>query len=145
MALGIKREESDYGYLSRIEGRNPMTNTREERVARAIVDATQGQLARLFGESSKLGGFDGYTEDGKAEALEVARAAIAALSVEPSPDAWEAIEGARLLADLLMNHDHKRLCQGREYVCSCGYDKTLYEAAKLLQGALPDPPEEDTK
>ena len=105
-----------------------MTNTREERVARAIVDATQGQLARLFGESSKLGGFDGYTEDGKAEALEVARAAIAALSVEPSPDVWEAIRKVR---DGYVSQ--MKFCD----IEALGYFR---EFVRRIDKALPDPP-----
>jgi hypothetical protein len=32
--------------------------------------------------------------------------------------------------DMLINDDHDRGCQGREYSCACGYDARVLEAAQ---------------
>lgn len=42
----------------------------------------------------------------------------------------EALEGLRDISAKVLDDDHKRLCQGREYTCSCGYDDELHTQAR---------------
>src|SRR2546423_88303 len=36
----------------------------------------------------------------------------------------------------ILNSDHKRGCQGREYVCNCGYDDAKDQCVERMYGAL---------
>ncbi len=45
-------------------------------------------------------------------------------------------ERERVLAKHILEDDHKRGCQGREYACTCGYDDEMYR----LAGYTPSPP-----
>ena len=43
------------------------------------------------------------------------------------------------LLALVLDGDHRRGCQGREYTCSCGYDTRVEREATTLRSALTDP------
>lgn len=40
------------------------------------------------------------------------------------------------LLALLLDDDHSRGCEGRQYDCQCGYDLKIYDQAKALRDHL---------
>lgn len=46
---------------------------------------------------------------------------------------------SRLIA-LVLDDDHLRLCDGRHYICSCGYDIRVYDAAEAARKAAKGAP-----
>ncbi len=45
-------------------------------------------------------------------------------------------DAAKVLVNLVIEQDHKRLCQGRNYACECGYDQEVLNAAEALSKDL---------
>jgi hypothetical protein len=42
------------------------------------------------------------------------------------------LRDALALARLVIEEDHKRLCEGRNYLCTCGYDDEVLKAAEKV-------------
>jgi hypothetical protein len=90
-------------------------------------------------EIAALDKFGGYNS-----ACGIAREALALLTApRPADTGGEGVRSAaRDVCDALLDMDHSRGCQGREYACTCDYDDTVHNLATGLRGALAQPPSE---
>lgn len=73
-----------------------MTSEMQERIARAMADARVAAMKKRFGLDFDLPGYDEYTEEGKADALAEALAAMKAMR-EPTEERSRSLElGAKV-------------------------------------------------